>query len=92
MRRGQLTRAVTLLCEAVAHGTPHFDISPSTTDVIATTPVRMVGSGVGRNRLECSEGSGTPVALLLATRAASIAPSRNSTASGTRSAVMPPGG
>jgi hypothetical protein len=28
---------------------------------MALTPARIVGSGTGQNRAECSEGSGTPV-------------------------------
>ncbi len=36
----------------------YFFIKSSTAAVIATTPVRMVGSGTGANLLECRVGSG----------------------------------
>ena len=36
----------------------HFFIKSSTAAVIATMPVRIVGSGTGANLLECKVGSG----------------------------------
>jgi len=39
----------------------YFFINSSTATVIAFTPVRIVVSGTGQNRLECSDGNGTPV-------------------------------
>ena len=54
-------------------------MSDSTTDAIAVTPVRRVGSGTGANRLECSDGSGAPVARLYASRYGAVAPPRKRT-------------
>jgi hypothetical protein len=36
----------------------HFFVKSNTAEVIATMPVRIVGSGTGANLLECRVGSG----------------------------------
>src|SRR5258708_1363603 len=43
----------------------YFFINSRAAAVMAFTPVRIVGSGTGQKRLECREGSGTPVFCLL---------------------------
>ena len=55
---------------------------------MAATPVLIVGSATGANRLECSDGSATPVLLLSASLAGSEAPSMKKQI-GTLSTVRP---
>src|SRR5437763_10402121 len=58
--------------------TAYFFMSSSTTEVMALTPVRSVGSGNGSNRAECSDGNGVPVSLLRFIFAGSTAPNQKS--------------
>lgn len=54
-----------------------YFIKSSTALVMALTPVRRVGSGMGAHRAECTPGSGTPVRWLSANFSESTAPSVN---------------
>src|SRR5436853_6376294 len=73
--------AVTASHAALAFADHYFFVSSSTAAVIATIPVRIVGSGTGANLLECKLGSGdAPGFFDSAIFAGSTAPTWKSTA------------
>ncbi len=65
------------LCSDLVRQLDYFFSRSSTTLVIATIPVRIVGSGTGRNLLECNEGRLAPVFFASATFSGATAPTLN---------------